>query len=42
MTMMMMLMMVVMVVVVGGEGGDFPPFRVKNHVMSLSSPPNTC
>ena len=37
MTMMMMMMMVMVMVV--GLGG---PFRVKNHVMSLSSPWNTC
>ena len=38
MMMTMMMMVVVMVVVVVGV----PPFRVKNHVMSLSSPRNTC
>jgi negative regulator of sigma E activity len=37
MTMMTMMMMVVMVVV-----GGVPPFREKNHVISLSSPRNTC
>jgi hypothetical protein len=37
-------MMMMVVVVVGGEGGrgGVPPFHVKNHVMSLSSPRNTC
>jgi len=35
----MMMMMVVMVVGKGGGGGGVPPFRVKNYVISLSSPP---
>ena len=26
----------------GGGGGGGGAFRVKNHMMSLSSPPNTC
>jgi hypothetical protein len=40
--MMMVVVMVVMVVMVVVEGEGGAPFRVKNHVMSLSSPRNTC
>ena len=38
MTIIIIMIILVMVLVVG-EGG-FPPFRVKNYVVSLSTPPN--